>query len=127
MIKNPFLAEGGQLLSYKASLRYDLPASMAVFLLAVIFAGVLQVVMGKLRAGVIGYYFPSAVITGMLLGIGLIVFLKQVPHAMGYDRDYEGDISFAQSDHYTTLIELQHMLDFIALGAIIISTVCLFY
>ena len=95
------------------------------FLLAVILAGIIQFIMGKIGTGVIGYYFPSAVITGMLSGIGIIVFLKQIPHAIGYDRDYEGDISFFQSDQYTTLTELQHMLDFMAPSAIIISSICL--
>ena len=94
-------------------------------LLAVVLAGVIQFVIGKLGAGVIGYYFPSAVIAGMLSGIGIIIFLKQIPHAMGYDKDYEGDISFFQDDDYTTLSELGHMLDFIAPGAVVISLVCL--
>ncbi|MDT8425456.1 MAG: carbonic anhydrase family protein [Methyloprofundus sp.] len=95
------------------------------FLLTVVLAGILQFILGNIRAGIIAYYFPSAVITGMLSGIGLIIFLKQIPHAIGYDRDFEGDMSFTQSDQYTTLTELQHMLDFMAPGAIIISSICL--
>lgn len=91
------------------------------FLLTVVLAGVMQVLMGRLGAGMVGYYFPSAVISGMLSGIGLIIFLKQIPHTVGYDRDFEGDISFFQSDEFTTLSELLHMLDFISPGAIIIS------
>ncbi|WP_230990705.1 bifunctional SulP family inorganic anion transporter/carbonic anhydrase [Bathymodiolus platifrons methanotrophic gill symbiont] len=94
-------------------------------LLAVVLAGVIQFVIGNLGAGVIGYYIPSAVITGMLSGIGIIIFLKQIPHAMGYDKDYEGDMSFMQSDDYTTLTELGHMIDFIAPGAVVISLICL--
>ncbi|NOQ14011.1 MAG: carbonic anhydrase [Methyloprofundus sp.] len=94
-------------------------------LLAVVLAGIIQFVIGNLGAGVIGYYFPSAVISGMLSGIGIIIFLKQIPHAMGYDRDYEGDISFFQDDDYTTLSELGHMFDFIAPGAVVISGVSL--
>ena len=96
------------------------------FLLAVVLAGAMQLLMGRLGAGIIGYYFPSAVIAGMLSGIGIIIFLKQIPHALGYDRDYVGDIAFLQGDDYTTLTELQHMLDFISPGAIVISVVCLF-
>ncbi|MBE0468333.1 MAG: bifunctional SulP family inorganic anion transporter/carbonic anhydrase [Methyloprofundus sp.] len=95
------------------------------FLLTVVLAGILQFILGNIRAGIIAYYFPSAVIAGMLSGIGLIIFLKQIPHAIGYDRDFEGDMSFIQSDQYTTLTELQHMLDFMAPGAIIISSICL--
>lgn len=94
-------------------------------LLAVVLAGVIQFIIGNLGAGVIGYYFPSAVIAGMLSGIGIIIFLKQIPHAMGYDKDYEGDISFFQSDDYTTLSELGHMFEFIAPGAVVISVICL--
>ncbi len=99
--------------------------SFDAVLLAVVLAGIIQYILGKLRAGVIGYYFPSAVITGMLSGIGIIIFLKQIPHAIGYDSDYEGDISFFQGDDYTTLTELVHMLDFMAPGALIISLVSL--
>ncbi|MGR9052130.1 MAG: bifunctional SulP family inorganic anion transporter/carbonic anhydrase, partial [Gammaproteobacteria bacterium] len=95
------------------------------FLLSVVVAGVLQLIMSKLGAGMIAYYFPTAVINGMLSGIGLIIFLKQIPHALGYDRDYEGDFAFFQSDDYTTLTELFHMVGYISPGAIAISTVSL--
>src|SRR5690606_12206112 len=55
------------------------------FLMAVVIGGVLQIVLGILRAGVIGYYFPSSVIKGMLAGIGIIIFIKQIPLVLGYD------------------------------------------
>ncbi|MGR9100382.1 MAG: bifunctional SulP family inorganic anion transporter/carbonic anhydrase [Gammaproteobacteria bacterium] len=96
-----------------------------VFLLSVMFAGVVQIVLGKLRAGIIGYYFPSAVISGMLVGIGLIIILKQIPHAVGYDRDYEGDMDFSQPDGYTTFSELDHMVNFISPSAIVVALVSL--
>jgi len=95
------------------------------FLLAVIFVGFLQILMGFVRAGVIAYYFPSSVINGMLAGIGLIILLKQIPHAVGYDADYEGDFSFNQVDSYSSISELSHMLDQIQLGAILVTTVSL--
>jgi Sulfate permease and related transporters (MFS superfamily) len=57
--------------------------SFEVFLSALVIAGVLQVALGLLRAGVLGYFFPSAVIHGMLTGIGLIIILKQLPYALG--------------------------------------------
>lgn len=56
-----------------------------IFLVAVVLAGVIQLVLGIAKAGIIGYYFPSAVIKGMLAGIGLILILTQLPHALGYD------------------------------------------
>lgn len=56
------------------------------FLVAVVIAGVLQIVLGYLKAGVIGYYFPSSVIKGMLAAIGIILIIKQAPIALGYSK-----------------------------------------
>ena len=56
------------------------------FLLAVVLGGVIQVVFGLLKAGVIGYYFPSSVIKGMLTGIGIIIVIKQIPYFFGYEK-----------------------------------------
>ena len=56
-----------------------------IFLVAVVIAGALQVILGLLKAGIIGYFFPSSVIKGMLTGIGIIIILKQIPHFFGYD------------------------------------------
>jgi carbonic anhydrase len=95
------------------------------FLLATMIAGILQIVMGLVRAGVIAYYFPSSVVNGMLAGIGTIIFLKQLPHAVGYDSDYEGDFSFIQSDNYSSLSELFHMLSELQPGAMLISLLSL--
>lgn len=99
--------------------------SFEAFLLAVVLAGVIQVVLGYAKAGIIGYYFPSSVIKGMLAGIGVIIVLKQIPHAFGYDRDYEGDLSFLQPDGHTTFSELYYMLEAITPGALIISLISL--
>lgn len=99
--------------------------SFEIFLMAVVLAGVFQILLGIARAGVIGYYFPSSVIKGMLAGIGIIIFLKQIPHAFGYDADYEGDIAFMQPDGQNTFSELINMIDFISPGALIIAAVSL--
>ena len=96
-----------------------------VFLVAVVLGGILQIVLGVIKAGVIGYYFPSSVIKGMLAGIGIIIFLKQLPHAVGYDADYEGDISFWQSDGENTLTALVSMIDNFSPGAILVSLISL--
>ena len=76
--------------------------SFEVFLLAVIIGGLIQLILGIARAGIIGYYFPSSVIKGMLTGIGIIIILKQIPHAFGYDADYVGDMDFNQPDGENT-------------------------
>src|SRR5690606_19846065 len=72
--------------------------SYHVFLLAVVLAGMIQLVLGMIKAGTIGNYFPSAVIEGMLAAIGITIILKQLPHALGYDADFFGDESFKQLD-----------------------------
>jgi carbonic anhydrase len=95
------------------------------FLLALVFAGLLQVLLGIMKAGVIAHYFPSSIINGMLSGIGIILFLKQIPHALGYDSDYEGDFSFFQSDSYSSFSELMNALGFISPIAIVIALISL--
>ena len=95
------------------------------FLLAVVVAGIFQLILGFLKAGVIGYYFPSSVIKGMLSGIGIIIILKQIPHAFGYDKDPEGDLEFLQPDGQNTFSELFNMLDFISPGAVVIALISL--
>lgn len=95
------------------------------FLLALVIAGLLQILLGLLKAGVIAHYFPSSVINGMLSGIGVILFLKQIPHALGYDSDYEGDFSFSQSDHFSSFSELLNAVEFISPTAIVIALISL--
>ncbi|MEM6380334.1 MAG: SulP family inorganic anion transporter, partial [Bacteroidota bacterium] len=95
------------------------------FLLAVVIAGAIQLIFGLLKAGVIGYYFPSSVIKGMLSGIGIIIILKQIPHVFGYDKSPEGEFTFVQSDGQNTFSELLNMLNFITPGALIIATISL--
>jgi len=53
------------------------------FLLAVVIAGILQLILGIVKAGMIGNYFPSSVIVGMLAAIGITIILKQIPLALG--------------------------------------------
>src|SRR6476646_3929830 len=72
--------------------------SFETFLLAVVLCGIFQVILGFIKAGVIGDYVPNSVIKGMLAAIGLILILKQFPHLVGYDADFEGDQGFAQSN-----------------------------
>ena len=95
------------------------------FLLAVVLAGILQLIMGFAKAGFIAYFFPSSVIKGMLTGIGLLIILKQIPHAVGYDKDTEGDMSYIQSDGGTTLSTISSALNSITPGAVLISTIAI--
>jgi MFS superfamily sulfate permease-like transporter len=76
------------------------------FILAVVLAGIMQIILGFIKAGVLGDYVPSSVIKGMLAAIGLILILKQLPHLIGYNADYEGDETFLQKDNKNTFSEL---------------------
>ena len=95
------------------------------FLLAVVLAGVIQFVLGVLKAGTIGYYFPTSVIKGMLAAIGLIIILKQIPHAVGYDKDFEGDMAFSQADGHNTFSEIYYAFLSPSIGPVIVTLVCL--
>lgn len=95
------------------------------FLLAVVIGGIFQTILGFLKAGVIGYYFPSSVIKGMLAGIGIIIILKQIPHAFGYDASPEGDFRFFQVDGENTFSELFNMVNFISPSALVIAAISL--
>jgi len=64
-----------------------LGGSWEAFLLAVLIAGIMQLILGFLRMGTIAYYFPSSVIKGMLVGIGILIIIKQIPYAIGYKDD----------------------------------------
>ena len=97
--------------------------SFEAFLLSVVIAGVIQLALGFAKAGFISHYFPSSVIKGMLSAIGIILILKQIPHAFGYDADYEGDLDFFQADGENTFSEIMKAFDYLELGAIIIFTV----
>lgn len=97
--------------------------SLNLFFLSVFIAGILQIILGLLKAGTIGNYFPSAVIKGMLAAIGIILILKQIPHAVGYDSDYEGDFYFFQMDSENTFSGIIHAINKSHPGALIISVI----
>jgi len=99
--------------------------SFQIFLLAVVFAGILQLVFGFLKAGFIAYFFPSSVIKGMLTGIGLLIILKQIPHAVGYDKDLEGNDAFQQAGGENTFSSILNSLEHVTPGAILIAAVSL--
>jgi len=99
--------------------------SYEAFLLAVVLSGVFQIIFGFLRAGVFGDYVPNAVIKGMLAAIGLILILKQFPHLVGYDVDFEGDESFRQANNENTFTGIAHALNFFTPAAMVIGSVSL--
>jgi carbonic anhydrase len=97
--------------------------SFEAFLVAVVFAGILQIAAGFLKLGILANYFPSSVIKGMLAAIGITLLLKEFPHAIGYDKDFFGDESFFQNDGHNTFSELLYAMNALHPGSIIISCV----
>ncbi len=95
--------------------------SFEAFLLAVVLAGIFQILMGYIKAGILGHYIPNAVIRGVLSAIGLILILKQLPHLVGYDADYAGDETFFQNDSENTFSELANAISSFTPAAIIIG------
>lgn len=93
------------------------------FLVAVVLGGIIQLIFGILKAGIIGYYFPSSVIKGMLTGIGIIIILKQIPHFFGYDPDPEGDWAFFQVDGENTFSGILNTVNNISPGATLVAIV----
>lgn len=95
------------------------------FLLAVVLAGIIQIIFGILKAGIIGYYFPSSVIKGMLTGIGIIIILKQIPNFFGYDEESAWDLEFFEINGGNTFSELFKIVENITPGAALIGVVSL--
>ena len=102
-----------------------LNGSWTAFLTAVLLAGVFQLILGFAKAGFIAYFFPSSVIKGMLTGIGLLIILKQIPHALGWDKDAFGDDEFFQADGQNTFSEIFKAVDFVTPGAVLIGVISL--
>lgn len=99
--------------------------SFPAVLTATAIAGVLQLLLGVARAGIIALYFPAAVIRGMLAAIGIILILKQIPHFFGADVDYFEDMEFFQADGLNTFSELSKALGAISPGSVLVGVVSL--
>ncbi len=97
--------------------------SYELFLVAVVLAGLMQILLGILKAGVIGYFFPSSVIKGMLSAIGIIIFLKQIPLAFGYEG--KAPFAFFETTGYDLYESLTHITDSIAPGVLLVTAISL--
>ena len=99
--------------------------SFEAFLVAVVIGGILQIIAGFAKLGILGNYFPSSVIKGMLAAIGITLILKEIPHALGYDKDFFGDEAFWQMDGENTITELWKATGAFEGGAVIIAIISL--
>ncbi len=94
------------------------------FLVAVMIAGMIQLILGLIKAGSISSYFPTSVIEGMLVAIGIIIIMKEIPHAIGYDKAHEGDFfSFEKGAEHNFFAEILTAINYAHLGAIIVTIV----
>ncbi|MFO0783593.1 MAG: SulP family inorganic anion transporter [Phycisphaerales bacterium] len=99
--------------------------SFQAFLLALTIAGALQLGLGLMKAGALAKFIPTNVIKGLLAAIGVLLILKQMPHLLGHDTDFEGDFSFSQTDGRNTFTALQAMLGAFLPGATLVGLVSL--
>jgi MFS superfamily sulfate permease-like transporter len=97
--------------------------SFETFLLAVLIAGAFQIIFAFLKGGIVGDYIPNAVIKGMVAAIGIILMMKQIPHLLGYDADFEGDESFLQDDHNNTITTILTAVNFLTPMSVLIGGV----
>lgn len=112
-------------LGTNAAGEFDMMAGFQAFLVAGVIAGIIQIILGAVRAGIIGYYFPTSVIQGMLAGIGITLILKQIPHALGWDKNPEGEWEFFQTDGHNSFSEIGYAFENFTMGAVLVTLVSL--
>lgn len=112
-------------LGTNAAGEFDITAGFQAFLVAGVIAGIIQIILAVFRAGIIGYYFPSSVIKGMLAGIGITLIIKQIPHALGMDKNPTGDWSYYEADNEHFFSDIIYSFTHFSTGAIIITVVSL--
>ncbi len=95
--------------------------SLEALLLAVVVAGLIQIVLGLAQGGFVKSFVPTSVVRGLLSAIGVILILKQIPHLFGHDTDYEGEMSFFQPDRENTFSELLELLGDLHPGAVVVG------
>ena len=100
--------------------------SYSGFLVSVVIAGIIQLILGYFRAGIIGAFFPTSVIKGMLAAIGLILIIKQLPHAIGYTTSFQGDESYMNETAASSFQDIFNAFFSISVSNILITTVALF-
>ncbi len=105
---------------------FDMEKGFPLFLSAVVLAGIIQIGLAFAKSGIIGYYFPNSVIKGMLTAIGVIIVLKQIPHALGHDVIAEGFDGFWQKDGENSFTELMIAFGDINPAALLVTSVSMF-
>ncbi|MEX2513173.1 MAG: SulP family inorganic anion transporter [Cyclobacteriaceae bacterium] len=93
--------------------------SFEIFLMALFIGGLLQLVFGLMRAGLIADYMPTSIIKGLLAAIGLILIFSQLPYALGIENGKKG----VDDGNYLTFdsLDLAGLMQLYSPGAIILS------
>lgn len=99
--------------------------SFEAFLTALLIAGILQILMGVIKAGTIAYFFPSAVIKGMLAGIGIIIILEQFPFVLGFDSESFNPVAFFSWSELAGYMQLFKAFEPLETGGLIIGSASL--
>lgn len=99
--------------------------SFEAFLVSVVAAGIIQIALGVIKAGIIGLYFPSSVIRGMLAAIGIILIVKQVPYFFGMSSNAFGEMKFLQLDGRNVFTEIASLIRNLDLGSLVIGAMSL--
>jgi MFS superfamily sulfate permease-like transporter len=102
-----------------------LGGSWTAFLTAVVLAGILQMILGYAKAGFVAYFFPSSVINGMLTGIGLLIIIKQIPHALGWNKNATGDAALIQDGGNNAFSGIMESANYFTPGALLIAVISL--
>lgn len=97
--------------------------SFQAFTLAVFLSGLIQILFSLFKLGKFGDFFPTSVIKGMLAAIGLLLILKQFPHAIGYDAGFMGDEAFSGKDGSNTFTTFFGAIGALHMGAVLISVI----
>ncbi len=95
-------------------------------LLALLLAGLLQIIIGSLKAGFIADYVPSNVVQGLLCAIGILLIIKQLPLAFTLSADFnELKTHLLETTDVITLSPILALYNHINTGALIITAISL--
>jgi len=97
--------------------------SFEAVLTAGLLAGVIQLLLGFLKAGTVAYFFPNSMIKGILASIGLVLIIDQTPRALGIGHVFKGFKPFWQNGGESAEKYAQHLMEYLNYGSLIITLV----
>ncbi|MDI9358145.1 MAG: SulP family inorganic anion transporter [Phycisphaerales bacterium] len=98
-----------------------LGGNFRLFLCALLLAGVFQIILGIVKFKTIAYFFPNTIIKGMLVAIGIIMILKQIPFLLGSVSTFEGSEEFTHPPLSNTFTDIVKASQNISMSSIILG------